>query len=58
MVRSTMLNGRILRKYIKDFSLIKEYPPESVKVWNKYLVYATALGIADEVENPWNVCTC
>ncbi|BDZ67313.1 DUF2207 domain-containing protein [Methanobacterium ferruginis] len=37
------------KKYIKDFSLIKEYPPESVKVWNKYLVYATALGIADEV---------
>lgn len=37
------------RKYIQDFSLIKEYPPESVKVWNKYLVYATALGVADKV---------
>jgi uncharacterized membrane protein len=37
------------KKYIKDFSLIKEYPPESVKVWNKYLVYATALGAADAV---------
>lgn len=37
------------KKYIKDFSLIKEYPPESVKIWNKYLVYATALGVADAV---------
>lgn len=38
------------KKYIKDFSLIKEYPPESVKIWNKYLVYATALGAADAVK--------
>ena len=37
------------KKYIQDFSLIKEYPPESVKIWNKYLVYATALGVADKV---------
>ena len=40
---------RNFKKYIQDFSLIKEYPPESVKVWNKYLVYATALGVADQV---------
>ena len=37
------------KKYIEDFSLIKEYPPESVVIWNKYLVYATALGVADAV---------
>lgn len=37
------------KKYIQDFSLIKEYPPESVAIWNKYLVYATALGVADAV---------
>jgi uncharacterized membrane protein len=37
------------KKYIQDFSLIKEYPPESVTIWNKYLVYATALGVADAV---------
>ncbi len=37
------------KRYIKDYSLIKEYPPESVNVWNKYLVYATALGAADGV---------
>ena len=38
------------KKYIQDFSLIKEYPPESVTIWNKYLVYATALGAAEAVK--------
>ena len=37
-------------KYLKDFSLIKENPPESIVIWNKYLVYATALGEADAVQ--------
>ena len=37
------------KRYIQDYSLIKEYPPESVHVWNKYLVYATALGVAEGV---------
>ena len=37
------------KKYIEDFSMIKEYPPESITIWNKYLVYATALGAADAV---------
>lgn len=36
-------------KYIKDFSLIKERPPASIQVWGRFLVYATALGCADEV---------
>ncbi|RAP52310.1 MAG: hypothetical protein BZ138_03285 [Methanosphaera sp. rholeuAM270] len=35
--------------YLKDFSLIKERPPASIQVWGKYLVYAAALGCADEV---------
>ncbi len=37
------------KKYLLDFSLIKDHPPESVAIWNKYLVYATALGVADKV---------
>ncbi len=36
--------------YISDISAVKDYPPESVIVWEHYLVYATALGIADKVE--------
>ena len=38
------------KKYLTDFSLIKEHPPESVTIWNNYLVYASALGIADKVK--------
>lgn len=37
------------KKFLKDNSLIKEHPPESIAIWNKYLVYGTALGVADEV---------
>ena len=36
--------------YVEDYSLIKESPPDSIKIWNKYLVYATALGVADNVQ--------
>ena len=37
------------KKFIKDNSLIKEHPPESIVVWKKYLIYGTALGVADKV---------
>jgi uncharacterized membrane protein len=37
------------KKYLLDFSAIKEHPPESIKIWDHYLVYATALGVAKEV---------
>lgn len=47
--------GRILnfkwenfRKYVSDYSLMKEHPPESVKLWDEYLTYAIALGVADK----------
>lgn len=37
------------KKYLLDYSLIKQRPPASIQVWGKYIVYATALGCADEV---------
>ncbi|MDO5848000.1 MAG: DUF2207 domain-containing protein [Methanobrevibacter sp.] len=37
------------RKFLKDFSLIKQHPPESIAIWDKYLIYATALGDAKAV---------
>ena len=37
------------KKFLQDYSLIKEHPPESIAIWNEYLVYATALGVADKV---------
>ena len=43
------------KKYLKDFSLIKEHPPESIVIWNKYLVYATAFGVAKEVQKAMEI---
>ena len=47
--REYYLKWRNLKKFLKDNSLIKEHPPESIVVWNKYLIYGTALGVADQV---------
>jgi uncharacterized membrane protein len=37
------------KKYITDFSDIKNHPPRHVILWEEYLVYATAFGISKEV---------
>ncbi|WP_413862007.1 DUF2207 domain-containing protein [Methanobrevibacter sp. UBA417] len=37
------------KKFLNDNSLMKEHPPESIEIWNQYLVYAAALGVADKV---------
>ncbi len=37
------------KNYLTDFSALKEHPPESIKIWDHYLVYATSLGVAKEV---------
>lgn len=36
------------RKYLTDFSLLKEHPPASIKIWDQYMVYAMALGVAEK----------
>jgi uncharacterized membrane protein len=36
------------KKYLTDSSALKEHPPKSMKVLDCYLVYATALGVAEE----------
>lgn len=38
-----------LMKYMLDFSLLNEKEVPSIVVWEKYLVFATAFGIADKV---------
>ena len=43
------LKWRNFKKFLKDNSLIKEHPPESIVVWKKYLIYGAALGVADKV---------
>ena len=34
------------RKWLKEYSVTKNYPIDSVILWEKYLVYGTALGIS------------
>lgn len=38
-----------LKKFLKEFTLIKERQPIEVKLWNEYLMYAQIFGIADKV---------
>lgn len=38
-----------LKRWLKDFSRLKERPPLDIKVWGEFLVYAYLFGIADEV---------
>ncbi|ODS40858.1 MAG: hypothetical protein A7315_07380 [Candidatus Altiarchaeales archaeon WOR_SM1_79] len=35
--------------FLTDFSQMERYPPASVVLWGHFIVYATALGIADKV---------
>lgn len=46
---------KAFKRFLNDFTLIKECPPESISIWNKYLVYATALGNADAVKKAMDV---
>ena len=48
--RKYYLKWKNFEKFLLDYSLLSQYPPESVVLWEDYLVYATALGIADKVE--------
>jgi uncharacterized membrane protein len=40
---------KALRKYLRDFSTLDEAPPQSLVLWEHFLVYAVTLGIAKEV---------
>ena len=40
-----------LKKFLKEFTLIKTREPIEVNLWNEYLMYAQIFGMADEVAN-------
>ena len=40
---------KAFKKYMEDFSLLKEKDIPDLALWEKFLVYATAFGIADKV---------
>ncbi|MCL2550172.1 MAG: DUF2207 domain-containing protein [Methanimicrococcus sp.] len=41
------LKWKNFEKYLTDYSLIAKYPPASVIIWDHYIVYAMALGVAE-----------
>lgn len=46
-----------LKKFLQDFTLIEERGVVEVKLWDEYLVFATLLGIADQVRKDFRkVC--
>ncbi|MDV0445361.1 hypothetical protein MmiAt1_09360 [Methanimicrococcus sp. At1] len=49
------LKWKNFEKYLTDYSLIEQYPPASVIIWDHYIVYAMALGVADEALKNMNL---
>lgn len=49
------LKWKNFEKYLTDYSLIEKYPPASVIIWDHYIVYAMALGVADEALKNMNL---
>ena len=47
MIEAEQMAG--LKKFLKEFSVIKEREPIEVNLWQEYLMYAQIFGIADEV---------
>jgi uncharacterized membrane protein len=41
----------MLKKYLEEYSLIKDYTIESIEINKEFLVYATLFGIADNTQN-------
>ena len=46
---SEYLEWQAFKNYLKSFPSMKNSPPEAVRLWEIYLVYASALGVAKEV---------
>lgn len=47
MIEAEQMKG--LKKYLKEFTLIKEKQPIEVNLWDEYLIYAQIFGMAKEV---------
>ena len=48
--RERIAKWRAFRRFLTGFSSLPEAPTLAVVIWEQYLVYAVALGVADEVE--------
>lgn len=43
------LKWKAFKKYLNDYSLLSQHPPQSIIIWERFLVYAIILGVADNV---------
>ena len=48
-IKEEAINLAGLKKYLLEYSLIKDRMSEEVALWNEYLIFAQVLGIADKV---------
>jgi uncharacterized membrane protein YgcG len=48
--REPIARWKAFRRFLKRFSSLPDAPALAVIIWERYLVYATALGVADRVE--------
>ncbi len=44
------LEWEAFKNFLSDFAMIKKYKPEDISIWKEWLIYGTALGVADKVE--------
>jgi len=49
-LRERLARWGAFRRYLTDFSTFQDAPTAAITIWEHYLVYAVALGVADEVE--------
>ncbi|MGH2711583.1 MAG: DUF2207 family protein, partial [Actinomycetota bacterium] len=49
-LRERLAKWTAFRRYLTEFQTFEDAPAAAVTIWEHYLVYATALGVADEVE--------
>jgi uncharacterized membrane protein len=49
--KGALLHARwqAFRRYLSDFSRLEESPPASLALWEQFLVYGIALGVAEQV---------
>jgi uncharacterized membrane protein len=44
------LEWEAFRHFLSDLALIRKYAPEDLSAWGEWLIYGTALGVGDKVE--------
>ena len=44
------LEWEAFKNFLSDLAMIKKYKPEDISIWKEWLIYGTALGVADKVE--------